>query len=75
MAGVVDEAGGAVSDALPSSDSLRLPETVCETENYLSGAGIMNRAQGFHLVSRERWLEVDKEGGFGCGRNQDIIHG
>lgn len=74
VARVEDEAGGAVSDTLPSIDSLRLPETVTKTEDHLGGAGVMNRAQGFHLVSRKRGQEVDEEGSFGCGRNQNIVH-
>lgn len=74
VAGVVDEAGGPVGHTLPSPDALALPEALPEAEHHLRGAGIVDGAQGFHLVPGEWRLEVDEEAGLGRGRHQDVVH-
>ena len=74
VAGVVDEARGAVCDALPSSDALFLPEAIPEAEYHLGGAGVVNGAQGLHLVRGEGGLEVNEEGGLRRRCNQGIVH-
>lgn len=75
VAGVVDEAGGAVSDGVPSTDPVLLPELLGACQDYFGGTGIVDGAQGVVLGGGQWWHELDVPGGFGSGGDKDIVCG
>lgn len=73
VAGVVDEAGGAVGDGLATIDAVLLPEPLGASQEDLGGAGVVHGAQGMELGQGELGLEPDVPGGSGGGGDQDVI--
>ena len=73
MAGVVDEARGAVCDALPPLDAVVLPEPSAEGEDDLGGAVVVNAAQCMCLTGGERGVKFYEACRLGSGRDQDCV--
>lgn len=73
VAGVVNEAGGAVGGGEPAADPVLLPELLGARQDDFGGAGVVDGAQGVGFGRGQRWQELDVPGGFGAGGDKDEI--
>lgn len=73
VAGVVDEAGGAVGDRVPSTDPILLPELLGARQDNFGGARVVDGAQGVGLGGGQRRQELDVPGGLGAGGDKDVV--